>query len=221
MGQTDDNVGNAKQLLDRMNARELQSMFADLSQRLNVSTAGHFIPERLGQSPPDPNVPAFTRTSAGMSLPGLPNESRSSDDKDVFSRSEKWLAAPPVANHQAWKGRESEVLGMNAYVHELVAWANQASVEFGKEIAQAARWPTQIAWNTLSRSQQTRGVRLDSVLKAAFADHGRITLMIQSFGEGLDIDCCSRHARGCLWKVPVVHGKWFRVAKTAWKRVLT
>ena len=26
-----------------------------------------------------------------------------------------------------------------------------------------------------------------SVLKAAFADHGRITLMIQSFGEGLDI----------------------------------
>eukprot|EP00439_Symbiodinium_sp_Y106_P072684 s1971_g13.t1 len=63
----------------------------------------------------------------------------------------------------------------------------QASVEFGKEIAQAARWPTQIAWNTLSKSQQARGVRLFSVLKAAFADHGRITLMIQSFGEGLDI----------------------------------
>ena len=65
--------------------------------------------------------------------------------------------------------------------------ANQASVEFGKEIAQAARWPTQIAWDALSRAQQTRGVRLFSVLKAAFADHGRITLMIQSFGEGLDI----------------------------------
>ena len=42
-------------------------------------------------------------------------------------------------------GREgSEVLGMNTYIHELVAWANQASVEFGKEIAQAARWPTQM-----------------------------------------------------------------------------
>ena len=112
---------------------------------------------------------------------------RGSEDRDVFSRSEKWLGSPPTPNHQSWKGRESEVLGMNAYIHELVAWANQASVEFGKEIAQAARWPTQIAWNTLSKSQQARGVRLFSVLKAAFADHGRITLMIQSFGEGLDI----------------------------------
>ena len=70
-----------------------------------------------------------------------------------------------VPNHQNWKGRESEVLGMNTYIHELVAWANQASVEFGKEIAQAARWPTQIAWDTLSRAQQARGVRLVIVLQ--------------------------------------------------------
>ncbi|CAE7624330.1 unnamed protein product [Symbiodinium sp. CCMP2592] len=170
-----------------MNARELQSLYADLSQRLNVPVSGQFVPERLGQSPPDLNVPAFVRHQ-GNTLPGVPAENaRSSEDKDVFSRSEKWLGSPPSPNHQAWKGRESEVLGMNAYIHELVAWANQASVEFGKEIAQAARWPTQIAWNTLSKSQQARGVRLFSVLKAAFADHGRITLMIQSFGEGLDI----------------------------------
>ncbi|CAE7278428.1 unnamed protein product [Symbiodinium sp. CCMP2592] len=170
-----------------MNARELQSLYADLSQRLNVPVSGQFVPERLGQSPPDLNVPAFVRHQ-GNTLPGVPAENaRSSEDKDVFSRSEKWLGSPPSPNHQAWKGRESEVLGMNACIHELVAWANQASVEFGKEIAQAARWPTQIAWNTLSKSQQARGVRLFSVLKAAFADHGRITLMIQSFGEGLDI----------------------------------
>ena len=78
-------------------------------------------------------------------------------------------------------------LVQNTYIHELVVWANRASVEFGKEIAQAAKWPIQIAWDTLSRAQQARGVRLFSVLKAAFADHGRITLMIQSFGEGSDI----------------------------------
>ena len=101
--------------------------------------------------------------------------------RETSCRSEKWLGSPPSPNHQAWKGRESEVLGMNAHIHELVAWANQASVEFGKEIAQAARWPAQIAWNTLSKSQQARGVRLFGVLKAAFADHGRITLMIQGF----------------------------------------
>ncbi|CAE7748672.1 ZCCHC13 [Symbiodinium sp. CCMP2592] len=182
-----DNVSAGRHLLDRMSSRELQSLYADLSQRLNVPVSGQFVPERLGQSPPDLNVPAFVRHQ-GNTLPGVPAENaRSSEDKDVFSRSEKWLGSPPTPNHQAWKGRESEVLGMNAYIHELVAWANQASVEFGKEIAQAARWPTQIAWNTLSKSQQARGVRLFSVLKAAFADHGRITLMIQSFGEGLDI----------------------------------
>ena len=76
---------------------------------------------------------------------------------DVFSRSEKWLGSP-VSNHQTWKRREFEVLGMNTYIYELVAWANQASVEFGKEIAQAARWPTQIAWDALLRAQQNRGI---------------------------------------------------------------
>ena len=188
LGQNADNVAVGRQLLDRMNPSELQSLFSELTGRLNVPRPGQFNPGRLGESPPAPNVPAFVRPQGDMQLLGLPNEgNRSNEDRDVFSRSEKWLGSPPVPNHQTWKGRESEVLGMNTYIHELVAWANQASVEFGKEIAQAARWPTQIAWDALSRAQQTRGVRLFSVLKAAFADHGRITLMIQSFGEGLDI----------------------------------
>ena len=187
-GQNADNVAVGRQLLDRMNPAELQSLFSELTGRLNVPRPGQFNPGRLGESPPAPNVPAFVRPQGNMQLPGLPSEgNRSTEERDIFSRSEKWLGSPPVPNHQAWKGRESEVLGMNTYIHELVAWANQASVEFGKEIAQAARWPTQIAWDALSRAQQARGVRLFSVLKAAFADHGRITLMIQSFGEGLDI----------------------------------
>ena len=135
-----------RQLLDRMNPLELQSLFSELSGRLNVPRPGQFNPGRLGESPPAPNVPAFVRPQGNMQLPGLPTEgNRSTEDRDVFSRSEKWLGSPPVPNHQNWKGRESEVLGMNTYIHELVAWANQASIEFGKEIAQAARWPTQIA----------------------------------------------------------------------------
>ena len=177
-------VFKSKQNLAQLNCeRCLQILVKDW-----VLDRGQFVPEWLGQSPPDLNVPSFVRPQGNMALPGVTGESpRSSEERDVFSRSEKWLGSPPSPNHQAWKGRESEVLGMNTYIHELVAWANQASVEFGKEIAQVARWPTQIAWNTLSKSQQARGVRLFSVLKAALADHGRITLMIQSFGEGLDI----------------------------------
>ena len=78
-------------------------------------------------------------------------------------------------------------LGMNQYLQELVSWANQGRVEFGREIAQCARWTTQIAYNTLTKSQQSRAVRLFSLLKAAFNGHGRISLLIQGFSEGLDI----------------------------------
>ena len=61
-------------------------------------------------------------------------------------------------------------------------------MEFGREIAQSARWATQIAWGSLSRQQQSRGVRLFSrVLKSAFQTHGRIVLLFQGFSEGLDI----------------------------------
>ena len=35
--------------------------------------------------------------------------------------------------------------------------------------------------------QQNRAVRLQALLSAAFAEHGRITLMVQGFQEGLDI----------------------------------
>ena len=61
------------------------------------------------------------------------------------------------------------------------------SVEFGREIAQCARWTTQIAYNILTKNQQSRAVRLFSLLKAAFNGHGRISLLIQGFSEGLDI----------------------------------
>ena len=73
------------------------------------------------------------------------------------------------------------------YIQELVTWANQGSMEFGREIAQSACWATQIAWGSLSKQQQSRAVRLFSVLKSAFQTHGRIALLIEGFSEGLDI----------------------------------
>ena len=92
-----------------------------------------------------------------------------------------------VEQKVCWRTREDEILGMNQYLQELVSWANQGSVEFGREIAQCARWTTQIAYNTLTKSQQSRAVRLFSLLKAALNGHGRISLLIQGFSEGLDI----------------------------------
>ena len=49
-----------------------------------------------------------------MALPGVTEESaRSSEERDVFSRSKKWLGSTFSPNDQAWKVRESEVLGIN------------------------------------------------------------------------------------------------------------
>ena len=135
-------------------------------------------------------LPTFVRPEGHETLPPVGRESRRDEERDVFSRSEKWLSSPPQSNHESWRTREDEILGMNQYLQELVSWANQGSVEFGREIAQCARWTTQIAYNTLTKSQQSRAVRLFSLLKAAFNGHGRISLLIQGFSEGL-----GRHAR--------------------------
>ena len=77
--------------------------------------------------------------------------------------------------------------GIYFLVQELVAWASQGSVQFGREIEQSTHWPSSIAWSSLSVDQQSRAVRLSAILKATFGSHGRIAVMIQSFQEGIDI----------------------------------
>ena len=59
LGQNADNVAVGRQLLDRINPSELQSLFSELAGRLNVPRPEQFNPGRLGESPPAPNVPAF------------------------------------------------------------------------------------------------------------------------------------------------------------------
>ena len=66
--------------------------------------------------------------------------------------------------------------------------ASQGSVKFGREIElSSGEWTEPIIWSRLSNEQQNRAVRLQALLSAAFAEHGRITLMVQGFQEGLDI----------------------------------
>ena len=187
LGNSMDNIVAARGIFQQMNPRELQVVFQEINQRLNFQRQGGFVPERLGQARSEPDLPTFVRPEGHDTLPPVGRESRRDEERDVFSRSEKWLSSPPQSNHESWRTREDEILGMNQYLQELVSWANQGSVEFGREIAQCARWTTQIAYNTLTKSQQSRAVRLFSLLKAAFNGHGRISLLIQGFSEGLDI----------------------------------
>ena len=69
---------------------------------------------------------------------------------DVFAKSEKWLGTPPTPDCAKWTSREAEILGWQAYIYDLTAWAMQASLEFGSEIEHACRWPDPLHWNQLA-----------------------------------------------------------------------
>ena len=144
-----------------------------------------FVPDRLGDVPPEFGG-GFIPDATG-NLPGLGTSQGRSESRDVFSRSEKWLGPSPTVDYSSWKSREDEVLGFTSFVQELVAWASQGSVQFGREIEQSTHWPSSIAWSSLSVDHQSRAVRLSAILKATFGSHGRIAVMIQSFQEGIDI----------------------------------
>ena len=122
-------------------------------------------------------------------LTWLGGEKSTKDDssKDMFSRNEKWIGSLPVANHKTWKSREDEVLSWSACLQELSTWAAQGSVKFGREIEQSSWCLEPIRWLKLSGEQQNSAVRLCALLRAAFVDHGRISLMIEGYSEGLDV----------------------------------
>ena len=172
-------------LLRRMSPVERQTVLQSLGDSGQPSR-GHFVPERLGEAF-DMNGEPFVSDETYERLPLPRGSEEKHEDKDVFSRSEKWLGSPPSVNHSVWKSREDEILGYNSYLIELIGWTSQASVTFAREIEQAARWPQPIVWGKLSKDQRTRSVRLGSLLKTAFASHSRISLLILGFQEGLDI----------------------------------
>ena len=116
----------ARGIFQQMNPRELQVVFQEINQRFNFQRQGGFVPERLGQARSEPDLPTFVRPEGHETL-------RRDEERDVFSRSEKWLSSPPQSNHDSWRTREDEILGMNQYLQELVSWANQGSVEFGRK----------------------------------------------------------------------------------------
>ena len=68
-----------------------------------VSNAGVHSGERFAQS-----------ETMGPTLPlsgGYDGGSYGWAPQDVFSKSEKWIGNPPVANTSSWTSREAEVLG--------------------------------------------------------------------------------------------------------------
>ena len=106
---------------------------------------------------------------------------------DVFAKSEKWLGTPPIPDCAKWTSREAEILGWQAYIYDLTAWAMQASLEFGSEIEHACRWPGPLNWYQLNVNQRARSRQLMAMLRSAFASHPRTLTLINAFSEGINL----------------------------------
>ena len=111
----------------------------------------------------------------------------SSGDRDVFSKSEKWLPQPPEPKVAAWTNREMEIEGFFSYVQALRGWSQLASEKMATEIEQAIRWRSEIVTSSLTTGQQARSARLFALLKVAFAGHARIDALIRAYEAGCAI----------------------------------
>ena len=108
-------------------------------------------------------------------------------ERDVFSKSEKWLPAPPEPKAERWTDRESEITGFFSYVQALRAWSQLGSAKMAEEIQQAIAWPDEIVLSTLTEGQKSRSARLFALLKVAFSTHGRVDSLIRAYEAGCPI----------------------------------
>ena len=137
------------------------------------------VPEMFGQRATN----GFPQSMDPMHVPGTSGEYVG----DVFAKSEKWLGTPPTPDCAKWTSREAEILGWQAYIYDLTAWAMQASLEFGSEIEHACRWPDPLHWNQLAVPQRARSRRLLAILRSAFGNHPRTLTLINAFSEGINL----------------------------------
>ena len=137
--------------------------------------------------------PSFYRIGSPIRERRPEDESRTnsrrdgSRERDVFSKSEKWLPHPPEPKVEKWLNREAEIEGFFSYVQALRAWSQLASDKMAEEIQQAIKWPSEIVTSTLTQGQQARSARLFALLKVAFASHVRIDSLIRAYEAGCAI----------------------------------
>ena len=123
-------------------------------------------------------------------------EASSQDDRDVFTKSEKWLPPLPKCEHGTWKTREQEILGFAGYVQSLRSWVALASETFGWELESALSWPHKLHMTNLKPAQQLRSARLLAILTQAFAEYPRAHMILQAYSEGIGMDGSFQAVRG-------------------------
>ena len=174
-------------MLGSMSEGQLQTVQQHMQDRFVTMQQRRGVPEVFGDGLGRAADSSFVTPQPFDVLPGFgvqQSNHGSSQQLDVFAKSEKWLTPAPTPVG-TWRTREEEVLGWAGYLDELSSWAAGGSLEFSVEIQHSSRWPGPIRWSALSGAQQARSRRLMSILKAAFHDNPRCVALVNAFSEGV------------------------------------
>ena len=147
--------------------------------------------------PPPPPAPIH-RVATGT-VPEVPSTSTptpaaeraesKADEKDIFSRADKWLPAMPTPDFKKWSvNRQEEILCFSEYVLQLRSWVALGSDVFALEIEQALRWCTELHTASLSKGAQVRSARLLAILQQVFASYPRADMLLRAYIEGVGAD---------------------------------
>ncbi|CAE6968308.1 unnamed protein product [Symbiodinium sp. CCMP2592] len=169
-----------------MTPQQAQTAQGIVNEQLGRQARG--VPEHFGRMPLHPDASRANFVIPPTIDQGLGQNYQGSEGVGVFSRADKWLGQPPGPSVEKWTSRELEIAGFADYVVSLQSWAALGSMTFSEEISVSLRWPDTIWQQTLTNVQKVRSVRLYGILRAAFAEHARASLMIQAFSEGLTLD---------------------------------
>ena len=191
-------------LVEAMGPNEVRVLHQILGERM--ASSARMVPEMFGERPAE-NVRGavgFVPDSQSPSLPLRGSQppaqgsatGQNSGVVDVFAKSEKWLAPAPTPDTSKWTTREAEILGWSDYLSQLISWSAQGSLDFSNAISHASRWPTVVQWQTLSQNQKARATRLVAVLRSAFVEHGRTSMLINAFLEGINLQDLGGHFTG-------------------------
>ena len=121
--------------------------------------------------------------------PGVAASRAEEREKDIFTKSEKWLPAMPLPDFSKWsKSRQEEILCFIEYMSQFRRWIALASDVFAFEIESAIRHPDELHMGGLKPAQQLRSSRLLAMLQQIFTPYPRAYMLIQVYVEGIGVD---------------------------------
>eukprot|EP00434_Breviolum_minutum_P015132 symbB.v1.2.013345.t1/scaffold939.1/size150197/1 len=182
--------------------------------RNQQSSSGLSSVSGFGERPPVSPVRNFgvpVMTAEGVPVyegPGVAASRAEEREKDIFTKSEKWLPSMPLPDFSKWtKSRQEEILCFSEYMSQFRSWIALASDVFAFEIESAIRHPDELHMGGLKPAQQLRSSRLLAMLQQIFTPYPRAHMLIQAYVEGIGVDGIFVAHRGDCRSYVMLHSK--------------